>query len=54
MENEPDTTNVAFIDEYPHLIARRDVKLALSGLKRLVNNDPNVFDLPEPPPDDAA
>lgn len=56
MESEPDYENVVFIDEYPQIMARHQVKLALSGLRRAVNTDPKVFDFPDqmPPPDDAA
>lgn len=53
---EPDYENVVFIDEYPHLTRRHEVKLALSGLTRIVNSDPNVLIFPErpEPPNDAA
>jgi hypothetical protein len=57
MEREPDYENVVFIDEYPHLTARREVKLALGGLKRIVNNDMTVilpFPEREDTPDGAA
>lgn len=38
MESVPNYDNVVFIDEYPELIKRREVKLALGGLKRLANS----------------
>lgn len=54
MEKEPDMTNVVFIDEYPHLIARREVKQKLGQLTLMVNANPNQLllfprsDDPEP------
>ena len=56
MDKEPDTTNVAYIDEYPHLeerlrlqrLARPAVKAALHQMHNLL-----VFERPEPP-DGAA
>ena len=56
MEKQPDTENVAYIDEYPHLeeklrlqrLARPAVKAALHDMTRIV-----IFERPEPP-DGAA
>lgn len=52
MEREPDTVNVSYIDEYPHLeeklrlqrLARPAVREALHDLNRIIR-----FELPEPP-----
>lgn len=57
-ENEPNTDNVVFIDEYPHLMRRREVKQALGQLTLAVNTNPNQLllfpvqegmDLPDEP-----
>jgi len=56
MEKEPDTQNVAYIDEYPHLeerlrlqrLARPAVRAALRDMHNLL-----VFERPTPP-DGAA
>jgi hypothetical protein len=49
MENEPDTTNVAYIDEYPELAKR--VWLRRLAQQRLVGTKAvcEVFVLPNPP-----
>lgn len=52
MEKDPDITNVAYIDEYPHLeerlrlqrLARPAVRAALHDMKSLL-----IFERPEPP-----
>lgn len=55
MEREPDYENVIFLDEYPEIIERRRVKLALGGLKRMVNADPaSVLEFPQTPSGEAA
>lgn len=56
METEPNTENIHYLDEYPHLeeklrlqrLVRPAVKAALHDMTRVVK-----FELPEPP-DDAA
>lgn len=57
VEAEPNTTNLVFMDEYPHLeeklrqqrLARPAVSAALHDMTRIVRLEPR----PEPP-DDAA
>ncbi len=51
-EQEPNTDNVVFIDEYPHLMRRREVKQALGQLTLAVNTDPNQL-LLFPTPDEG-
>lgn len=41
MELQPDTENVVYIDEYPHLVERRKVKQALGQLTLFVNHPEN-------------
>lgn len=55
--SQPDTENVAYIDEYPHLLeklrwqrlARPAVRAALQDVTRIYR-----FERPEQPPDGAA
>lgn len=57
METPPDTQNVAYIDEYPHLeeklrlqrLSRPAVRAALQDMTRIVR-----FEQPTEPPDGAA
>lgn len=55
MEKEPDTENVVYLDEYPHLNER--AKLRKMGQLVLFESDMGntvvQFEIPEPP-DDAA
>lgn len=57
MEQEPDTENVHYMDEYPHL----EEKVRLRRMGQLVLFEPDnghtvltLFDLPEDTPDGAA
>lgn len=56
---EPDPAmyeNVVFIDEFPELLKRREVRLTLGGLKRIINSEPTIIEFPSrpEPPDIVA